>query len=151
MNALSHILMCDKLIKISLDTLKGIRRDIGFDLRELSLLYGDLENGNPYKGFCKSVREKFLKSLERVIEETYEDYSLFNFDLLLVVETPHQIREEICRMDPIGRLNRRLEGLLRDLDEVLKGFEEELTLPLKTYRELIGNLIELNNRMWSKI
>lgn len=152
--AVKRVFLYDRLLRFNIDMLTGIRAEIKADIEEARLLSDALLNDEDrkfVKDFLSRLEGDFLNLLSETLENLYDEYEIFNFDLTFLSNIPDEISRELERLDLISRINAKLENLkdkLADACFVPQTSKEVLVIltPFRIYCELINHAIEFNKK-----
>ncbi len=152
--AVKRVFLYDRLLRFNIDMLTGIRAEIKADIEEARLLSDALLNDEDrkfVKDFLSRLEDDFLNLLSETLENLYDEYEIFNFDLTFLSNIPDEISRELERLDLVSRINAKLEILkdkLADACYVPQISKEVLVIltPFRIYCELINHAIEFNKK-----
>ncbi len=152
---LNALLVQDRMIRLNLDILEGLLREIKADVEELNLLAEsclDEEELKLYRNVMLKAEAELLAKLGEVIDHVYDIYEVFNFDATFLATIPEELRREIERLDAVNAINSRLELLSTLIEEMLLVGEnsyklQTLMAPFKVYKEVLRHSIEFNKRL----
>ncbi len=128
--------------------------EIKADIEETRILEGAFLNESESKfvrDFLLRIEGKFLPKLEEVLDDIYDQYEVFNFDITFLSSIPEEVERDINRLELVSTLNSKL-GLLRDiLSNACWAVEPNRKLgviltPFRVYCELINHGIEFNKK-----
>ncbi len=151
---LKKVLVYDRLLRFNIDLLTGIKMEIKADIEEARILSEALLNSSVSKrvaDFLSKVEKEFLLKLEEVLDEIYDEYEIFNFDITFLSSIPDEVGREIERLDLVTTLNKKLELLKELLNEACCSHQENRELeaimtPFRVYCELLNHGIEFNKK-----
>lgn len=134
---LNLILVEDRLIRLNIQILEGMLREIKADVEELTLLAEDLLSEDElklYRNTVLKIEADLLAKISESLDHIYDIYEVFNFDVTF------------------NSINSKLELIGALLDEVLLVAEQShrlftLLAPFRVYREAIKQNIEFNRKL----
>lgn len=152
---LTMLLVQDRLIRLNIQMLEGILREIRADLEEINLFAEAClseEEYVRYRDVILRVEAGLLARTCEVLDYIYDIYEVFNFDIAFLSTLPEELSREIERLDAVNSINSRLELIITALEEILLVAEESprmsaLLTPFRVYREVIKQGIEFNRRL----
>jgi len=150
------VLLQDRLIRLNIKLLEGILSEIKGDMEETKLIAEtclEKEERERYEKFMLSLEENFLLKVSEVLEQVYDLYEIFNFDITIFASIPEEIKREVERLNTLNFINTKLELLISTLDELLllEGESEKfktILAPFRVYKELLECSMSFNNRLW---
>ncbi len=155
LEVLSTVLLQDRLIRLNLDMLEGISREIKSDIEEGRILldaFFDEADKKKYETILLQLEEKLLLKISEILDHIYDIYEVFNFDLTFLSSIPEELERELERLDAISSINTKLELIVKALDEILLLTEEKPCLrsmltPFRVYKEVIKRTISFNKTL----
>lgn len=152
---LTALLVQDRLIRLNMQMLEGILREIKADVEELNLLAEACLSEDEYRKYrdiILRVEADLLTKTSEIVDHIYDIYEVFNFDITFLSTLPEELGREIERLDAVNSINSKLELLTAIFDEILLIAEENpkmlaIFTPFRVYREVIKQGIEFNKRL----
>ncbi len=152
---LTLLLVQDRLIRLNMQMLEGILKEIKADVEELSLLAEACLSEEEYQRYKKvvlKVEADLLSKISEVVDHIYDIYEVFNFDITFLSTLPEELGREIERLDAINSINSKLEFIIAMFEEILLLAEESpkmfaILTPFRVYREVIKQSLEFNRRL----
>ncbi|WP_029551774.1 hypothetical protein [Thermocrinis jamiesonii] len=152
---LRNLLIQDKLIKLNLDLLEGLLREIKPDIEESKILVeaclAPEERQNLLKILIDFERE-FTELISQSLDQIYDLYEIFNFDITFLSNIPEELEREIERLDAVNSINSCLEAMIKLLENILSIAEWDektkvILTPLKIYKDVLEHAINFNQRL----
>ncbi len=150
---LEKILIYDRLLRFTIDLLTGIRTELLADIEETKILSESLLSRTEREvlnGFLHKVESEFILKLEEVLENIYDVYEMFNFDITFLSNLPQELGREIERLDILTNVNSKLQNLMNILLEACSVKTDNkftvILTPFKMYCELINHAIDFNKK-----
>ncbi len=152
---LSALLVQDRLIRLNIQMLEGLLREIRADVEELNLLAEaclSQEEYKRYKDIVLKVEADLLAKISEVIDHIHDIYEVFNFDITFLSTLPEELGREIERLDAVNSINSKLELIMAVLEEILIIAEESpkmwaILTPFRVYKEVIKQSLEFNKKL----
>lgn len=152
----SNLMVQDRLIRLNIQMLEGLLREIKADVEEFNILAEGCLNEKELSSYRESIikmEAELLSALSGAIDHLYDLYEVFNFDITFLATLPEELPREIERLDIAGTVNTILESIHTILTEVLASVEEDsrlsaIMIPFRVYREVIRQGIEFNRRLY---
>ncbi|MCS7195882.1 MAG: hypothetical protein N2648_00550 [Aquificaceae bacterium] len=149
---LSALLVQDRLIRLNLQMLEALLKEIRADVEEVNLLAEAClseEELKKYREVVLKVEAELLVKISEVVDHIYDLYEVFNFDITFLATIPEELGREIERLSVVSSINSRLELIHTILEEIVLIGEENNKLftiltPFRVYRELIKRSLEFN-------
>ncbi|MCS6997906.1 MAG: hypothetical protein NZL86_00735 [Aquificaceae bacterium] len=149
---LSALLVQDRLIRLNLQMLEALLKEIRADVEEVNLLAEAClpeEELKKYREVILKVETELLVKISEVVDHIYDLYEVFNFDITFLATIPEELGREIERLSVVSSINSRLELIHTILEEIVLIGEENNKLftiltPFRVYRELIKRSLEFN-------
>ena len=154
LQVLEKVFIYDRMLRFNIDLLTGIKMEIKADVEETKIIGESLLGEGELKlmgKFLNKVEGEFLRELENVLEEIYDEYEVFNFDITFLSNLPEEVGRDIERLELVSNINSRLKFL----SELLSGAcflsdtnrkMEVIFTPFRVYCELINHAIEFNKK-----
>jgi len=145
----------DRLIRLNIQMLEGILKEIKADVEEIDILAEDClseEEQKKYKEAVLKVEADLLAKISEVIDHIYDIYEVFNFDITFLSTLPEELSREIERLNALNSINSKLELIITILEEILLIAEESprmsaILTPFRVYEEVLKQSIEFNKRL----
>ncbi len=152
---LSALMVQDRLIRLNIQMLEGILKEIKADVEEIDILAEDClseEEQKKYKEAVLKVEADLLAKISEVIDHIYDIYEVFNFDITFLSTLPEELSREIERLNALNSINSKLELIITILEEILLIAEESprmsaILTPFRVYEEVLKQSIEFNKRL----
>ena len=152
---LSTLMVQDRLIRLNIQMLEGILKEIKADVEEIDILAEDClseEEQKKYKEAVLKVEADLLAKISEVIDHIYDIYEVFNFDITFLSTLPEELSREIERLNALNSINSKLELIITILEEILLIAEESprmsaILTPFRVYEEVLKQSIEFNKRL----
>jgi len=152
---LMNLLIQDKLIRFNLDLLEGLLRELRSDIEESKILVEACLEGQDRQSILKSLadfEEEFTNLISEALDQIYDLYEVFNFDITFLSTIPEELEREIERLDTVSSINRSLEILKRQLENLLSKSEwdegtKAIFTPLRVYKEVLEHAISFNQKL----
>lgn len=152
---LAFLLSQDRLIRLNLDMLEGLLREVKADIEEMNLLAEACltpEELEVYKKTTLMAEGNFLVKVSEVLDHIYHMYEVFNFDVAFLFDLPEELCKEVERLNAVNSINTKLELLISILDEILLAERESEKLkailtPFRVYREVLEQGIAFNRKL----
>jgi len=152
---LSALMVQDRLIRLNIQMLEGILKEIKADVEEIDILAEDClseEEQKKYKEAVLKVEADLLAKISEVIDHIYDIYEVFNFDITFLSTLPEELSREIERLNALNSINSKLELIIAILEEILLIAEESprmsaILTPFRVYEEVLKQSIEFNKRL----
>ncbi|WP_448584137.1 hypothetical protein [Thermocrinis sp.] len=152
---LRNLLVQDKVIKLNLDLLEGLLREIKPDIEESKILMEtcleEEERQNLLKVLTDFERD-FTELISQALDHIYDLYEIFNFDITFLSNLPEELEREIERLDTVNNINSHLEAIAKLLERVLNVVEWDekvkvILTPLRIYRDVLEHAISFNQKL----
>ncbi|MEJ7554883.1 MAG: hypothetical protein WKI49_01020 [Aquificaceae bacterium] len=152
---LSTLMVQDRLIRLNIQMLEGILKEIKADVEEIDILAEAClseEEQKKYKEAVLKVEADLLAKISEVIDHIYDIYEVFNFDITFLSTLPEELSREIERLNALNSINSKLELIIAILEEILLIAEESprmsaILTPFRVYEEVLKQSIEFNKRL----
>ncbi len=152
---LSALMVQDRLIRLNIQMLEGVLKEIKADVEELSILAEAClseEEYKIYKEVVLKVEANLLAKISEVIDHIYDIYEVFNFDITFLSTLPKELGREIERLNALNSINSKLELIVAILEEILLIAEESprmsaILTPFRVYEEVLKQSLEFNKRL----
>ncbi len=153
LEVLGSVLLQDRLIRLNLDMLEGLLREIRADIEEGKILldaFLEEKDKERYQRVLLQLEENILlKKISEVLDHVYDIYEVFNFNLTFLSSIPEELERELERLDAISSINTKLESLLSAMDEIIALSEEgpclkTMLTPFRVYKGVIECTIAFN-------
>ncbi len=152
---LSALMVQDRLIRLNIQMLEGVLKEIKADVEELSILAEAClseEEYKIYKEVVLKVEANLLAKISEVIDHIYDIYEVFNFDITFLSTLPEELGREIERLNALNSINSKLELIVAILEEILLIAEESprmsaILTPFRVYEEVLKQSLEFNKRL----
>ncbi len=147
---LEKVFTCDRLLRLTLDILLGIRSEIKADIEEILMIAESMDDGESLAvlhGIFSGIEKIFIPKLDEVIDSIYDDYEIFNFDISVFSNMINYIEKDIKNLDPVNTLAARVDFLLLVLQDMLEPAHDSevlktLITPFIVYEEVLKHLSE---------
>ncbi len=147
---LEKVFTCDRLLRLTLDILLGIRSEIKADIEEILMIAESVDDGESLtvlQGIFSGIEKIFIPKLDEVIDSIYDDYEIFNFDISVFSNMINYIEKDIKNLDPVNTLAARVDFLLLVLQDMLEPAHDSevlktLITPFIVYEEVLKHLSE---------
>lgn len=155
LEVLSSVLLQDRLIRLNLDMLEGLLREIKTDIEEGKILMDAImenESRKIYESILLQLEENLLLKISEILDHIYDIYEVFNFDLTFLSSIPEELERELERLDAISSINTKLEHLSAILSEMitLSGNRPclmAMLTPFRVYKEVVERAIIFNKML----
>jgi len=152
---LRNLLIQDKLIKLNLDLLEGLLREIKPDIEESKILVEACLSPEERQNLLKILTDferEFTELISQSLDQIYDLYEIFNFDITFLSNIPEELEREIERLDAVNSINSRLEAMIKLLENILSIAEwgektKVILTPLKIYKDVLEHAINFNQRL----
>ncbi len=94
---LSALMVQDRLIRLNIQMLEGVLKEIKADVEELSILAEAClseEEYKIYKEVVLKVEANLLAKISEVIDHIYDIYEVFNFDITFLSTLPEELGKQ---------------------------------------------------------
>ncbi len=147
---LEKVFTCDRLLRLTLDILLGIRSEIKADIEEILMIAESMDDGESLailQGIFSGIEKIFIPKLDDVIDSIYDDYEIFNFDISVFSNMINYLERDIKNLDPVNTLAARVDFLLLVLRDMLEPAQDSevlktLITPFIVYEEVLKHLSE---------
>ncbi|MCS6875266.1 MAG: hypothetical protein NZ526_02130 [Aquificaceae bacterium] len=154
---LGALLVQDRLIRFNLQMLETLGKEIKADIEEMDLIAQaclSREELEIYREALKKIKNELLSSISEAVEELYDLYEVFNFDITFLSTLPEELARDIERLDVGNSINSKLQLVYRALEDIIAISEEfckvrKVLTPMKVYKELIIHGMEFNRRLYN--
>jgi len=155
LEVLKSLLVQDRLIKLNLDLLEGLLREIRADIEEIKILVESCLEGEEKESLLRTLVEfeaNFKNQIIQSLDYIYDLYEIFNFDITFLSNIPEELGREIERLDAVNSINKNLETLAKAIEDIasLVDLDEKIKViltPLLVYREVLEHGIAFNQKL----
>jgi len=152
---LAFLLSYDRLIRLNLDMLEGLLKEVKADIEEMNLLAESCLSPKELEIYRKTTLRAegdFLVKVSEVLDHIYDMYEVFNFDVAFLFDLPEELCREVERLNVVSSINTKLELLIAILDEILLAEREgeklkAILIPFRVYREVLEQGIAFNRKL----
>jgi len=147
---LEKVFTCDRLLRLTLDILLGMRAEIKADIEEILMIAESMDDGETLSALhsiFEGIEKIFIPKLDDVIDSIYDDYEIFNFDISVFSNMINHLEKDIKNLDPVNTLAARVDFLLLVLKDMLEPAQHSdmlrtLITPFIVYEEVLKHLSE---------
>ena len=152
---LMNLLIQDKLIRFNLGLLEGLLRELKSDLEESKILAEaclEIEDRQNLLKTLADFEREFTSLISDALDQIYDLYEVFNFDITFLSNIPEELEREIERLDAVSSINASLQTLRGLLENLLSKAEwneriRAIFTSLMIYKEVLEHAMSFNQKL----